>query len=254
VSGTERVVVAVQGGVLTATLNRAEKKNAIDTPMIEALLEALERADLDAAVRVIALRGAGADFCAGMDLHELLASADRTVEENRQAALRFGEIFLRIRRLPKPVVALVRGRALAGGCGLATACDITLAAESAQFGYPEVQRGFVPAIVLTLLKRTVGEKVAFDLAATGRVLSASEAAALGLVSRVYEDSDFEEQVSDVLRSLAASSASALAFTKQQFYALDGLRFEDGIRLGADVNAVSRTTPDFRAALQAFLKK
>jgi methylglutaconyl-CoA hydratase len=254
VSGTERVVVAVQGGVLTATLNRADKKNAIDAPMIEALLEALERADLDAEVRVIALRGAGPDFCAGMDLHELLASADRAVEENRQAALRFGEVFLRMRRLPKPVVALVRGRALAGGCGLATACDITLAAESAQFGYPEVQRGFVPAIVLAVLKRSVGEKVAFDLAATGRVLSASEAAALGLVSRVYEDSDFEEQASDVLRSLAASSASALAFTKQQFYALDGLRFEDGIRLGADVNAVSRTTPDFRAALQAFLKK
>lgn len=253
-SGAERVVVAVQGGVLTATLNRADKKNALDMPMIEALLETLERADLDAEVRAIALRGAGADFCAGMDLHELLASADRTVAENRQAALRFGEVFLRMRRLPKPVVALVRGRALAGGCGLATACDITLAAESAQFGYPEVQRGFVPAIVLTVLKRIVGEKVAFDLAATGRVLSASEAAALGLVSRVYEDSDFEEQASDVLRSLAASSASALAFTKQQFYALDGLRFEDGIRLGADVNAVSRTTPDFRAALQAFLRK
>jgi methylglutaconyl-CoA hydratase len=189
-----------------------------------------------------------------MDLHELLASAEQPVEENRQAALRFGEIFLRMRRLPKPIVALVRGRALAGGCGLATGCDIALAAESAQFGYPEVQRGFVPAIVLTLLKRTVGEKVAFDLAATGRVLSASEAAALGLVSRVYEDSDFEEQGSDVLRALAASSASALAFTKQQFYALDGLGFEDSIQLGADVNAVSRTTPDFRAALQAFLKK
>ncbi len=222
--------------------------------MIDALLAALERADLDATVRVVALRGAGTDFCAGMDLQELLASADQTVEENRRAALRFGEIFLRIRGLPKPVVALVQGRALAGGCGLATACDLVLATESARFGYPEVQRGFVPAIVMTLLKRALGEKVAFDLAATGRVLSAPEAAGVGLVSRVYEDSDFEEQVAEVLRALAASSASALAFTKQQFYQLDGMRFEDGIRLGADVNAVSRTTPDFRAALQAFLKK
>jgi len=244
----------VQGGVLTVTLNRPEKKNAIDTPMIAALLGAIERADLDAEVRVVALRGAGADFCAGMDLNELLASADKTVEQNRQAALRFGEIFIRIRKLPKPVVAVVHGRALAGGCGLATACDLLVATESAKFGYPEVQRGFVPAIVMTLLKRTVGEKVAFDLAATGRILSAPEAAELGLVSRVYEDSDFEEQVGEVLRALAASSASALAFTKQQFYQLDGLRLEDGIRLGADVNAVSRTTPDFRATLQAFLKK
>ena len=251
---SERVLAALEGGVLTATLNRPEKKNAIDTPMIDALLTLLERADLDGAVRVVALRGAGGDFCAGMDLSELLASADKSVEANRQAALHFGEIFLRMRRIPKPIVAVVHGRALAGGCGLSTACDLVLATESAQFGYPEVQRGFVPAIVMTLLKRATGEKVAFDLAATGRILGAPEAAGLGLVSRVYEDSDFEDQVSEVLRALAAASPSALAFTKQQFYQLDGLRFEDGIRLGADVNALSRTTPDFRAALQAFLKK
>jgi methylglutaconyl-CoA hydratase len=251
---TDRVVATVDAGLLTATLNRPEKKNAIDTPMIDALLEILERADLDAGVRVVALRGAGGDFSAGMDLNELLASADRSVEENRDAALRFGEIFLRMRRLPKPIVALVRGRALAGGCGLATACDLVLAAESATFGYPEVQRGFVPAIVMTLLKRATGEKIAFDLAATGRLLGASEAAAIGLVSRVYEDSDFDDQASEVLRALTATSGSALAFTKQQFYQLDGLSFDAGIRLGADVNAVSRTTPDFRAALQAFLKK
>lgn len=253
-SGSERVSVAVAQGVLTATLNRAEKKNAIDGPMIDGLLEVLERTDLDAAVRVVAIRGAGSDFCAGMDLNELLASADLSVEQNRQAALHFGEVFIRMRRLPKPIVAVVQGRALAGGCGLATACDLVLAAESAKFGYPEVQRGFVPAIVMTSLRRLVGEKLAFDLAATGRVLGASEAAELGLISRVYEDSDFEEQVGEVLRALATASASALAFTKQQFYQLDGLGFEDGIRLGADVNAVSRTTPDFRAALQAFLRK
>jgi methylglutaconyl-CoA hydratase len=254
VSTNGRVLAAVRGGVLTATLNRPEKKNAIDTPMIDGLLEVLDGADLAAEVRVVAIRGAGPDFCAGMDLSELLASADRTVEDNRRAALHFAEIFVRMRKLPKPVVALVQGRALAGGCGLATACDLVLAAESAKFGYPEIQRGFVPAIVMTILKRAVGEKIAFDLAATGRVLTAPEAAVLGLVSRVYEDSDFEEQAGDILRALATASASALALTKQQFYQLDGLRFEDGIRLGADVNAVSRTTPDFRAALQAFLKR
>jgi len=251
---TDRVVVTLAGGVLTATLDRPDKRNAIDTAMIDALLATLERADLDAEVRVVAVRGAGRDFCAGMDLNELLASAEHTVEQNRQAALHFGGIFVRMRQIPKPVVALVQGRALAGGCGLATGCDLVLAAESAQFGYPEVQRGFVPAIVMTLLRRAVGEKVAFDLAATGRVLDATEAAAVGLVSRVYEDADFEEQAGDVLRALAGSSASALALTKQQFYQLDGMTFEDGIRLGADVNAVSRSTPDFRAALTAFLKQ
>src|SRR5213593_4203355 len=106
-----------------------------------------------------------------------------------------------MRQLPKPIVALVQGRALAGGCGLATACDLILAAESAEFGYPEVQRGFVPAIVMTMLRRVVGEKIAFDLAATGRLLDGTEAAALGLASRLYEDADFEEQAGEVLRVL-----------------------------------------------------
>ncbi len=251
---SDRVLVSVAGGVLTATLNRPDKRNAIDTAMIDALLAALEQADLDGAVRVVAVRGAGRDFCAGMDLNELLASADHTLEQNRKAALHFAEIFLRVRRLPKPVVAVVQGRALAGGCGLATACDLILAAESAQFGYPEVQRGFVPALVMTMLRRAVGEKIAFDLATTGRVLDGTEAAAAGLASRVYEDADFDEQAAEVLRVLAETSASALAFTKQQFYQLDGLGFEEGLRLGADVNAVSRSTPDFRAALSAFLRK
>lgn len=251
---SDRVLVTVAGGVLTATLNRPDKRNAIDTEMIDALVAVLSRADLDAGVRVVAVRGAGKDFCAGMDLNELLASADHSLEQNRQAALHFAGIFVRMRRLPKPVVAVVQGRALAGGCGLATACDLVLAAESAQFGYPEVQRGFVPAIVMTMLRRTVGEKVAFDLATTGRILNGTEAASVGLVSRVYEDADFEEQAAEVLRVLAEASPSALAFTKQQFYQLDGLGFDDGLRLGADVNAVSRSTPDFRTALSAFLKK
>ncbi len=251
---SDRLLVSVAGGVLTALLNRPDKRNAIDTAMIDALLDTLERADLDATVRVIALRGAGRDFCAGMDLNELLASADQTMEQNRKAALHFAEMFVRMRRLPKPVVALVHGRALAGGCGLATACDIVLTAESAQFGYPEVQRGFVPAIVMTMLRRAVGEKIAFDLASTGRLLDGTEAAGAGLASRVYEDADFEEQAGEVLRVLAETSPTALAFTKQQFYQLDGVSFEEGLRLGADVNAVSRSTPDFRAALSAFLKK
>lgn len=251
---SDRVLVQVADGVLSATLNRPEKRNAIDTALIDGLLATLERADLDAAVRVVAIRGAGRDFCAGMDLHELLASADHTLERNREAALHFASLFLRMRRLPKPVVAVVQGRALAGGCGLATACDLILAGESAQFGYPEVQRGFVPAIVMTMLRRAVGEKVAFDLAATGRLLTGVEAASAGLVSRVYQDAELDGGAADVLRFLAGASPSALAFTKQQFYQLDGLSFEAGLNLGADVNAVSRSTPDFRAALTAFLKK
>ena len=251
---TERVTAVLEGGVLSGILNRPEKKNAIDAAMIDELAALLERAELEATVRMVVLRGAGKDFCAGMDLGELLESADRTVEQNRAAALRFGALFLRMRVLPKPVIAVVQGRALAGGCGLATACDLVVAAESAQFGYPEVQRGFVPALVMNMLRRAVGEKIAFDLAATGRLMTAREAERVGLVSRVLPDAEFDAAVELVVRSIAGLSATALALTKQQLYRLDGVGFEEGIRLSADVNAVSRTTPDFRAAIAAFLKK
>ena len=250
----DRLLVALADGVLTLTLNRPEKRNAIDTPMIEALHAALERAELDAAVRVVAVRGAGTDFCAGADLAELLASADRPAEENRAQAQRLGDVFIRMRELPKPVVAVVHGRALAGGCGLATACDLVLARADAQLGYPEVRRGFVPAMVMAMLHRAVGEKAAFDLVATGRILSADEARALGLVSRVLAPETFESEVGHVTATLAAQSPTALALIKRQLYELDGRSFAEGIRLGADVNALARATPDFRAAVQAFLKR
>jgi methylglutaconyl-CoA hydratase len=251
---TERIAAALEGGVLTGTLNRPEKRNAIDAAMLDGLAALLERAELEAAVRVVVLRGAGKDFCAGMDLDELLQSVDRTVEQNRAAAMRFGGLFVQMRALPKPVIAVVQGRALAGGCGLATACDLVVAAESAQFGYTEVQRGFVPALVMNMLRRAVGEKIAFDLAATGRLLTAREAERAGLVSRVLPDAEFAAGAEQIVRGIAGLSATALALTKQQLYRLDGVGFEDGIRLSADVNAVSRTTPDFRAAIAAFLKK
>jgi methylglutaconyl-CoA hydratase len=249
----DRVQTALAAGVLTLTLDRPDKRNAIDATMVEELLRSLERAELDAGVRVVAVRGAGPDFCAGADLEELLASVARTPDENARSALRLGEVFLRMRALPKPVVAVVHGRAIAGGCGLATACDLVLARADAQLGYPEVRRGFVPAMVLAILRRIVGEKVAFDLVATGRLLLAEEARGLGLVSRAIPPERFEGEVAEVLGSLAAASPTALALIKRQLYELDGRSFEEGIRLGAQVNAVARTTPDFRAAIAAFLK-
>ncbi len=244
----------LDNGLLTLTLNRPEKRNALDEATIGLLHAALENADLDAEVRVVAIRGEGKDFCAGLDLRELLASADQTIEENERAAMHLGSLFLAMRELPKPVVAVTHGRTLAGGLGLATACDLVLAPESGSYGYPEIQRGFVPAMVMTLLRRLVGEKIAFDLVATGRVVSAAEAYGMGLVSRVIADDSYQEEVATLLGRMAATSASALALTKRQFYQLDGMPFADGIRLGARVNATARNTPDFRAAIASFLDK
>ncbi|MBI4503275.1 MAG: enoyl-CoA hydratase/isomerase family protein [Gemmatimonadetes bacterium] len=251
---SERLKVDLSAGVLNLTLNRPEKKNAIDTGMIDAFLEQLDRADLDAEVRVIAVRGAGTDFCAGMDLGELLASAERSSEENLASALHFGSIFLKMREIPKPVVALVQGRCLAGGMGLATGCDLIVAHAGASFGYPEIQRGFVPAIVMSMLRRLAGEKVAFDLVATGRILSAEEAAQMGLVSRVLPAETFDRDTQQLLSRLAGSSSTALALTKRQFYAIEGKTFSEAIRLGAEVNALARSTPDFKTAIAQFLKR
>jgi methylglutaconyl-CoA hydratase len=240
-------------GVLTLTLDRPDKRNALDSALVEALAAELERADLDAEVRVVALRGAGKDFCAGADLKELLDSAERTPAENEASARRLGDLFLAIRRLPKPVVAVVQGRALAGGAGLATACDLVVAGAGAQLGYPEIQRGFVPAMVMTILRRLVGERAALDLVLTGRLLGAEDARALGLVSRVVPDADLDRESEAVLRGLAGASATALALTKRLFHQLDSLSFEEGIALGARVNAAARDTPDFREAVARFLK-
>lgn len=249
-----RVLITRDAGVMTLTLNRPDKKNAIDIQMIGELKDAIASADLDAEVKIVAIRGAGKDFCAGLDLHELLESADLTPEQNEARAWNLGEVFVHLRRLPKVTVAVVEGRCLAGGCGLATACDMVIARDGSQFGYPEINRGFVPAMVMTMLRRLVGEKVAFDLAATGRLMDAAEAVRLGLISRVLPAEGFEAAASAALAQLASFSASALALTKQQFYQLDGLGFEAGIRLGAKVNAVARATPDFRSAIAGFLKK
>jgi methylglutaconyl-CoA hydratase len=250
---SQPVVTSLEKGILSVTLNRAEKRNAINAASVELLHQFLEQADLDANVRVVVIRGAGKDFCAGADLDELLASADQTQDQNEATAYRLGQVFERIRSLPKPVLALVQGRALAGGAGLATACDLVLASDTVQIGYPEIQRGFVPAMVATLLQRAAGEKIALDLILTGRLLGAEEARVAGLISRVVPAGELQNEGIALALQLAGSSATALALTKRVFFEQDGKTFAEGIRLGARVNAVARSTPDFRTSIASFLK-
>jgi len=253
VSSPGALLASRESGVLTLTLNRPDKRNALSAELIGALHAAVTEADLDSGVRVLVLRGAGRDFCAGLDLAELVASADRSVADEAEA-LWLGELFLALRRIPKPVIGAVQGHAVAGGCGLATACDLVLASGDARLGYPEIQRGFVPAMVLALLRRVVGEKAAFDLAATGRLLTAAEARDAGLVSRVLPPETFDAEVASVAAALAGGSATALGLTKQLLYDLDGLSVAEGIRLGARVNALARGNPELRVLVGRFLDR
>ena len=246
--------VAVDGGIARLTLDRPEKRNALSAELIEALKTELRRADADDAVRVVAIEGAGRDFCSGADLSALRVIAEADAMENLADVDALAELFLLPRRMRKPVVACVRGRALAGGCGLATACDLVLAAETAELGYPEVRIGFVPAMVMAILRRNVSEKRAFDLVVRGAPVAAAEAERMGLVNHVWPDADFDRMRDAFLAELAERSPSAVQLSKRLLYHADAMGFEAALRAGADVNVVARMTPDLRAGVARFLER
>ncbi|MEP6690977.1 MAG: enoyl-CoA hydratase/isomerase family protein [Gemmatimonadaceae bacterium] len=249
-----RVRTDVDGVIGRVMLARPEKKNALDHQTALELARALEALERDAAVRVVRLGGDGADFCAGADLESLEAMIDADPKLHLRDAHALGRVFTIIRGMTKPVVAVVQGRALAGGAGLATACDVVLAHEGAQFGYPEVRIGFVPAMVMTMLRRSVGEKRAFDLVSSGRLIPAREALEMGLVSRVFAAGGFSAGVDAVLADLAKAGADAMRLTKRLFYDLDDLGFAEGIDLGAHTNVASRATDDFKNGVRRFVRR
>lgn len=248
------VEYSVSRGVAALLLNRPEKKNALNSDLVAGLRDGLERAAADADVRVVLLRGAGSDFCSGADLAELERVADLGPEASLEDASVLGDLFVALRRHPKPVVAAVHGRALAGGAGLATACDLVLASADAQLGYPEVHLGFVPAMVMTILVRKVGEARAFELATLGERLSAEHAREIGLVNRVLPSAGFEEAALQFAVTLAERPASAVALSKRLLYGLDGVPFEEGIARGAEVNTLARMTEACRDGVRRFLER
>ena len=252
--GEAPVRVQRDGAVLRLTLARPGKKNALDRPTVDALKQAFSTLARDGQVRVVLLTGDGDDFCAGADLAALSSMLDAGPDVHRDDARALGDVLLAIRSCAAPVVAAVRGRALAGGAGLATACDIVLAHENASFGYPEVRIGFVPAMVMTLLRRTVAEKHAADLVLSGRLVDAHEARAIGLVSRVLSAAEYESAVAETVAGLAKSPPGAMRLTKGLFHALDSLDIAQGIAAGVETNVEARSTDEFRSGVRRFLDR
>ena len=250
----ELVLYALDGAVARITLNRPEKRNALNDAVIAGIRHALQNAAADKNVRVVVISGAGKDFCSGADLSALQKIAGASVAENSEDARSLLELFLLIRRLDVPVVAAVTGRALAGGCGLATACDLVLASASARFGYPEVKIGFVPAMVMAILRRNVSEKRAFELITRGAEISAEQAREFGLVNQVFADESFEADVSAYVGEFEKMSASAMGLTKTLLYQMDGLAFPEALETGADVNVIARLTDDCQQKVAKFLQK
>ncbi|MEN8374493.1 MAG: enoyl-CoA hydratase/isomerase family protein [Gemmatimonadota bacterium] len=242
-------------GVALISLDRPRKRNALDAATVHELGGAIGAAEGSDRIRVILLRGEGPDFCAGADLSEMekLVSAAGPLE-NLQDAAQLGALLVRMRRLRKPIIAAVHGHALAGGAGLATACDLVVAADDAVFGYPEVRLGFVPAMVMALLRRSVGEKRAFELVATGEPISSERAVAIGLANRVFAADGFQDSALEFAVELARRPASALELNKRLLYGMDGASFEESIARGAEINALARLSEETRAGVRRFLER
>lgn len=250
----KELLYEIKNGAAIITLNRPDKRNALNDQIISDLGRAIAEANSDDQVRVVVLRGAGKDFCAGADLSQVEKSVQASIIENIEGASQMADLFIALRRMKKTVIAAVHGRALAGGAGLASACDLVIAARSARFCYTETKIGFVPAIVMSIARRNLGEKRAFEILATAKTFSAEEAAQIGFINRVCEDSDFETEVEKFAAEVAALSPSALMLTKYLLYQIDSMSFEQAVRAGVDVNVIARLTPDCQNAIRQFLSK
>jgi methylglutaconyl-CoA hydratase len=245
--------LAIEDKVASITLNRPEKRNAISREMIEELLAALDECEASGA-GVGILTGAGKAFCSGMDLEGLRDIASRSPEDNLEDARRMARMFRRLYTFPKPLIAAVNGAAIAGGCGIATLCDFTLAVPEAKFGYTEVRIGFLPAVVSVFLVRQVGEKRARELLLTGRIFDAWEAQRLGLVTVVVPADRLPGMARELAATLMALSPTSVARTKRLLVGLVEGELDREIELAVREQASIRATADFREGLEAFLEK
>jgi methylglutaconyl-CoA hydratase len=240
-------------GIALLTLNRPDKRNAISYELIADLQQALD-AVRGSSAQVLILTGAGKAFCSGMDLESLKSLIGRTHEQNVEDSRTMAHLFRSIYDFPKPTIAAVNGAAIAGGTGIATICDFTLATPDAKFGYTEVRIGFVPAIVSNFLMGQVGEKHARDLLLTGRIFGADEALRLGLINEVVEAERLLPRAEELARSLMENSAASLRATKQLLSQTVNEELDRRLETSIEENARIRQTDDFREGITSFLEK
>lgn len=247
------LILQLSGKVATITLNRAERRNAISAEMIAELLSALSEVELSPA-RVLILTGAGTVFCSGMDLEALKAIATQSATEQLEDAVRFVRLCRRIWSFPKPTIAAVNGHAIAGGCGIATLCDFTIAVPEARFGYTEVRIGFIPAVVSVFLVRQIGEKQARDLLLTGRTITSAEAHRLGLITQIAPAEELMDTARKLASGLLACSPVSLQATKKLLFDFAEPEIDRELTIATAENARIRSTQDFREGVESFLEK
>jgi methylglutaconyl-CoA hydratase len=243
------------GSIVELTLNRPEKRNALNTELVNALKSQLMQLQYDEAVRVIIISGNGEAFCAGADLAYLQQLQSFSYEENLEDSLGLAELFRLIYLHPKLIIARVEGSALAGGCGLAAVCDLCYATKESKFGYTEVKIGFIPAIVSYFLVRKIGEAKARELLLTGKIIEAPEALDRGLITGIMDAEEIKIKVSQIAEKLAReTSPSSIALTKKLLAGIQHLSIDDALQLAAESNAQARGTDDCKKGIAAFLNK
>ena len=247
------VIYHQHDGVVLITLNRPDKRNAISFELVEELMKALDEAERSTA-DVIIITGAGKAFCAGLDLENLKQLLGRTHEQNLEDSATMARLFRRIYEFPKATIAAVNGHAIAGGTGIATMCDFTLAVPEAKFGYTEVRIGFVPAIVSSVLVWQVGHKIARDLLMSGRLFDAAEAHRFGLVNEVIPADFLMQRASDLAAMLLENSPSSVRLTKKLINGFLSKTLDEQFAQAVEDNARIRTTADFREGITSFLEK
>ncbi|MBX6318703.1 enoyl-CoA hydratase/isomerase family protein [Pigmentiphaga sp.] len=233
------LLIENRGAVRVLTMNRPEKHNALNTPLTQALLDALRQADADAGVNAVVLTGAGKSFCAGADTSEFSTLVPEDPHAVNARADLTTNLHMVFSRMSKPVVAAVRGNALGGGAGLAIACDLTVMAENVRFGYPELKHGIVAAVVMSNLVRQLGRKHAFELLTMGEPINGARALELGLANRVAPEDKVLDVALEMAEKLASWSPIAMGTTKRLFHRVAELTLEEGLAAGRDVNVIMR---------------
>lgn len=245
--------LAFDAAIATITLNRPDKRNAISSQLVEELMSALDAIEQSPS-QVVILTGAGKAFCAGMDLDELKSLLGKSRDENLKDSTRMAHMFRRLYEFPRATIAAVNGAAIAGGTGLATMCDFTLAVPEAKFGYTEVRIGFVPAIVSSILVWQVGHKIARDLLLTGRLFDAAEAQRFGLVNEVVPPDQLMTRARVLAAQILENSPSSVRATKKLINSFIAGQLDQQIADAVEDNARIRTTADFREGITSFLEK
>ncbi len=251
----KNVLVEHQDKIATITLNRADKRNALNFSMVEDLINAFNQLRTDEKVRVVVLTGAGKAFSAGADLDALQKLSSATRSENEKDSQLLADLFDTIYRFPKVVVGKINGHAIAGGSGLAAVCDFAIADEGAKFGFTEVRIGFVPAIVMNFVRRKLREADVRDLLLRGHLISAGDAADMGLINLAVPTELLDDVVIQFAEEIAsATSAQSIAATKKMLADTVGMSLEDGLKHAVQLNAEARETEDCLAGIRAFLDK